>query len=128
MNEENNITKVGSKIIELRGLQIILANDVAELYGTTTREIDKAVRNNPDKFPDMYLFSLQADEKQYVVENFHHLRNLKMIRIKTSSRPFPTKEGGNDKWLYSLLQGRVARSRRGEWLTPAGEYRVYIYP
>ena len=42
-----------------------------------TKEINKAVRNNPDKFPEGYIFELQQAEKQYVVEKFHHLENVK---------------------------------------------------
>ena len=42
-----------------------------------TKEINKAVRNNPDKFPEGYIFELLQAEKQYVVENFHHLENVK---------------------------------------------------
>ena len=42
-----------------------------------TKEINKAVRNNPEKFPEGYIFELQQAEKQYVVENFHHLENVK---------------------------------------------------
>ena len=42
-----------------------------------TKEINKAVRNNPDKFPEGYIFELQQAEKQYVVENFHHHENVK---------------------------------------------------
>ena len=42
-----------------------------------TKEINKAVRNNPDKFPEGYISELQQAEKQYVVENFHHLENVK---------------------------------------------------
>jgi len=30
----------------------------AELYGVETRDINKAVKNNPDKFPDGYIFKL----------------------------------------------------------------------
>ena len=36
--------------------------DVAELYGVQTKEVNQAVRNNPDKFPDGFLFQLEADE------------------------------------------------------------------
>ena len=43
--------KVEERIIELRGQKILLDRDVAELYKTETRDINKAVRNNPEKFP-----------------------------------------------------------------------------
>ena len=43
-------------IIDLRGKKVILDSDVATLYGMETREINQAVRNNPAKFPDGYVF------------------------------------------------------------------------
>lgn len=65
--------EVEARVIELRGQKVILDRDVAELYQTETREINKAVKNNPEKFPDGYCFTLQPSEKQYVVENFHRM-------------------------------------------------------
>ena len=40
-----------NKIIEIRGEKVILDSDVAELYGVETRDVNKAVKNNGDKFP-----------------------------------------------------------------------------
>jgi hypothetical protein len=80
----SNITgykEVQAKIIELRGLKLILDSDVGALYGVHTREINKAVRNNPDKFPNGYLVELTAKEKSEVVENFHHLTGLKFSKV-----------------------------------------------
>ncbi len=68
---------VENKIIDLRGPQIILDSDVAKLYGVQTRDVNKAVKNNPDKFPKGYVIELTIDEKMNVVENFHHLEKLK---------------------------------------------------
>ena len=56
---ENELQVIGTKeveerIIELRGQKILLDRDVAELYKTETRDINKAVRNNPGKFPSGY--------------------------------------------------------------------------
>ena len=47
--------QVKDKIIVLRGQQVILDSDVAQLYGVETRVINQAVKNNPDKFPNGYL-------------------------------------------------------------------------
>lgn len=68
---------VESKIITLRDQQVILDCDVAELYGVETRDINKAVKNNPEKFPEGYVFMLDNEEKTEVVENFHHLQKLR---------------------------------------------------
>ncbi|MDR1370260.1 MAG: ORF6N domain-containing protein [Dysgonamonadaceae bacterium] len=81
MDRNKNISNVENKVLTIREQQVILASDLAELYSTTTREINKAVRNNPDKFPRDYCFPLQVAEKQYVVENFHHLEKLKFSPV-----------------------------------------------
>ena|GEM_PF-2576528 len=43
----------------------------------STRDINKAVANNPDKFPEGYIIRLQKTEKQELVENFHPFNKLK---------------------------------------------------
>lgn len=69
--------EVEKRIIKIRSEDVILDSDVAMLYGVETRAINKAVRNNPDKFPEGYVIALTHDEKQEVVEILHHLHFLK---------------------------------------------------
>ena len=57
-------------IIELRGEKVILVNNVATLYGVETREINQAVKNNPEKFPDGYVLTLTKEEKREVIKIF----------------------------------------------------------
>lgn len=64
-------------LIELRGQKVLLDRDVAMLYGVETKRVNEAVRNNPDKFPEGYIFSLQVSEKQELVENFDRFNLLK---------------------------------------------------
>ena len=73
---ENGIVKINSvesKIIEVRGEKVLLDSDVAALYGVETREINQAVKNNPEKFPEGYIFKLTKEEKNEVVKNFDNL-------------------------------------------------------
>lgn len=39
------------RIIEIKDKRVLLDADVAEIYGVETKDINKAVTNNPDKFP-----------------------------------------------------------------------------
>jgi hypothetical protein len=57
---------VEDKIMLIRGQSIILDSDVAELYGITTKEVNQAVKNNPEKFPDGYIFELTQSEWDYL--------------------------------------------------------------
>ena len=54
--------QVKDKIIVLRGKQVILDSDVAQLYGVETKRINEAVKNNPDKFPEGYLIKLDDED------------------------------------------------------------------
>jgi len=100
---------VDSKIIELRNDKIILDSDVATLYGVETRDINKAVKNNPDKFPEGYIFALSKEEKAEVVEIFHHLAKLKF------SPQLP--KAFTEKGLYMLAT--IIKSKRATETTLA---------
>ena len=58
----NNLVKdeinIEDLIYEIRGVQVMLDNDLANLYQVETKRINEAVRNNPDKFPERYSFIL----------------------------------------------------------------------
>ena len=71
-----NITEVENRMITLRGQQVILANHVAELYGVETREVNQAIKNNPNKFPNGYILELDKKEKDEVIKIFDNLGNL----------------------------------------------------
>lgn len=89
-----NILDVENKIITLRGQQVILANHVAELYGISTREVNQALKNNPEKFPEGYVFELNRKEREEVIKIFDNLGNL---RYSPSSPKAFTEKG-----LYML--------------------------
>ena len=65
------------KLIKYKDEFVLVDSDVAELYGVATKEINQAVSNNPDKFPDGYILELTKAEKEEVVKNFDHLSKLK---------------------------------------------------
>ena len=73
---------VKSKIIEIKHKIGIIDSDVAELYGVQTRDINKAVKNNLDKFPDGYILELDKLEKSELVENFHRFEKLKHSTVQ----------------------------------------------
>ena len=54
--------EIEDKIITLRGQKVLLDRDVATLYGVETKRVNEALRNNLDKFPKDYCFTLQVSE------------------------------------------------------------------
>ena len=72
-------------MIVLRQQPILLDCDVAALYGVKTKEINQAVRNNPNKFPPAYLFLLSDEEKGEVVKNFDRIKQLKFSIVNPTA-------------------------------------------
>lgn len=68
---------IENKLIKYHNKFVIVDKDVAELYGIETKDINKAVKNNSDKFPDGYIIELTKEEKKELVENFHRFEKLK---------------------------------------------------
>jgi hypothetical protein len=54
--------RVGRAIRLIRGEKVILDADLAELYGVATRVLVQAVKRNPERFPEDFLFQLTAEE------------------------------------------------------------------
>jgi len=69
------LREVAEKILDIRDQKAILDRDVAELYGVDTREVNQAVRNNPDKFPDGYIIKLDAEEWDSLKSKILTLKN-----------------------------------------------------
>ena len=82
---------VESKMIFLRGQMVILDKDVALLYHVKTKHVNQAVRNNPEKFPEGYVFELNDDEMEQV-----------KIFDQTPSKSHYAAKAFTEKGLYML--------------------------
>ena len=53
---------IRARIFTIRGVQVMLDRDLAELYGVETRVLNQAVRRNMGRFPDDFMFRLSKDD------------------------------------------------------------------
>ena len=53
---------IKSKIFTIRGMQVMIDRDLAELYGVETRTLNQAVRRNVARFPQEFMFQLSKVE------------------------------------------------------------------
>lgn len=56
------IVPVEELIRVVRGQRVILDADLARVYGAPTKQINQAVKRNPDRFPDDFAFRLEPQE------------------------------------------------------------------
>ena len=47
---------IEKRIFIIRGKKVMLDKDLAELYGVETRDLNKAVKRNIDRFPEDFMF------------------------------------------------------------------------
>jgi phage regulator Rha-like protein len=69
---DNTEQNIGNRIFTIRGLQVMLDTDLAELYGVETKRLTEQVRRNVSRFPDSFRFQLSEGEWEVIkltVEN-----------------------------------------------------------
>ena len=67
-------TTIENKIYIIRGQQVMIDRDIAQLYGVETRVLNQAVKRNEDRFPEEFCFQLDDSEfenwiSQIVISN-----------------------------------------------------------
>ena len=60
-------SSIDARIYRVRGRVVMLDSDLAELYGVTTGNLNKAVDRNPDRFPEEFAFRLTNEEWQNLI-------------------------------------------------------------
>ena len=58
------VENIKKKIYTIRGKQVMLDSDLAELFGTETKYINRTLKRNPDRFPSDFAFVLTEKEWQ----------------------------------------------------------------
>lgn len=58
------LDQIQNKIYVIRGVQVMLDSDLAELYGVETRVLNQSVRRNLKRFPDDFMFKLAREENE----------------------------------------------------------------
>ncbi len=61
---------IESKIFLIRGKKVILDKDLAEMYGVTTGNLNKAVKRNINRFPEDFMFPLTRKELRDLIFQF----------------------------------------------------------
>ncbi len=96
--------EISSKIIMLRGKQVMLDKDLAELYKVETRVLNQAVKRNIERFPIDFMFQVSKDEfenlkSQIVTSSLTHGGVRKMPYVFTEQGVY---------MLATVLRSKVA--------------------
>ena len=101
--ESSAIDTIRSRIFTIRGIQVMLDRDLAELYGVPTKRLNEQVRRNAERFPDDFMFHLSKSEMSELVANCDRFN-----KMKHSSVPMTAFSEHGIIMLASVLKSGVA--------------------
>jgi len=64
------VEAIEQKILFIRGKRVMLDRDLAALYGVGTRDLNKAVSRNLERFPGDFMFQLDKIELENLMFQF----------------------------------------------------------
>lgn len=99
----NELTLIENKITTVRGQNVMIDRDLAELYEVETKKLNQAVKRNLKRFPEDFMFQLTDAEQKELVTNCDRFRNLK----HSTSNAFAFTEQGV-AMLTSVLNSDIA--------------------
>ncbi len=134
MNEQNEeVLVVDTKTVQnlvytIRGQQVMLDSDLAELYGYEVKRLNEQVRRNIKRFPEDFMFQLTMEEMDFVKSQFATSRNSTLFEGQSGGRrklPYAFTEQGI-YMLATVLRGELAEKQSIYIMRAFREMRHFI--
>ena len=103
--------------ITIRGQQVMIDRDLAELYGVETKRLNEQVKRNIERFPENFMFQLTREE----IEEYSSKSQIATLKIDVNSSVksqfatsrstdtlFSGQDGGTRKLPYAFTEQGVA--------------------
>jgi len=113
--------EIENRILTIRGMQVMIDRDLAELYGVLTKRINEQVKRNANRFPEQFCFQLNEYEKIELVANCVRFKSLK----HSSSFPVAFTEQGV-AMLSAILRSETAVNVSIQIMNAFVEMRKFI--
>ena len=119
---------IRSKVYILRGQQVMLDQDLAEIYGYKVKNLNQQVKRNLTRFPEDFMFQLTKEEVELVKSQFVTSRNINYFEGQEGGRrklPYAFTEQGI-YMLATVLRGELAEQQSIFIMRTFREMRHYI--
>ena len=94
---------IEQRIFLIRNQKVMIDRDIAELYGVETKNLNRQVKRNIQRFPEEFMFQLTVEERNQLVTICHRFKTMK----HSSSLPYVFTEHGV-AMLASVLKSERA--------------------
>ncbi len=120
-NEMVVVETIENKIFTIRGVQVIVDRDLAELYGVEPKRLGEQVKRNIERFPQEFRFQLNKNETIQLVANCDRFASLK----HSTSLPYAFTEQGVSM-LSAVLRSQTAIQTSINIINSFVKMRTYI--
>ena len=103
----NQTQNLESIIYTVRGLQVMLDSDLAELFQVETKVLNQSIKRNIDRFPDYFRFQLTTDEFQGLKVHLNQL-NLDENFLRSQIVTSKAERGGRRYLPFAFTEQGVA--------------------
>ena len=110
LTELRKIESIKDRVYMLRGEQVMLDSDLAEIYGYEVKRLNEQVKRNKRRFPEDFMFQLTREEVELVKSQFATSRNETFFEGQDGGRrklPYAFTEQGI-YMLATVLKGELA--------------------
>lgn len=119
--EEISLDSVYGRVYYIRGQQVMLDADLADIYGYDVKALNQQVKRNISRFPEDFMFKLNKGEVEYLRSQFVTAN----INAKSRSLPHAFTEQGI-YMLATVLKGELAEQQSIFIMRAFREMRHYI--
>ena len=106
-NELIKIEEIESRIYTVRGIQVMIDSDLAEMYRIDVKVFNQAVKRNIERFPSEFMFQLTVDENNSLRSQIVTLETRSALRSQIAT--LDNKRGHHRKYLpYAFTEQGVA--------------------
>jgi len=119
--------EIGNKIYTVRGVQVMLDSDLAEIYGYETKRFNEQVKNNISKFPSDFRFQLTKEEVEQLSRSIFSTTIMQSKGQKGGRvyLPYAFTESGI-YMLMTVLKGELATQQSIVLIRLFKEMRKYL--
>lgn len=110
--------KITNRIHTIRGFQVMIDSELAELYGVETKNLNRAVNRNIERFPESFRFQLTEDE----------FKNLRFQNRTSSENEFLRSQNAtlNDSDFLRFQNGTLKKEEILSSEDNRGKHRKYL--
>ena len=122
------VDNICNRVYYIRGQQVMLDYDLAEIYGYEVKRLNEQVKRNSTRFPEDFMFQLTKDEIDFVKSQIATSRNHNMYKGQEGGRrkaPYAFTEQGI-YMLATVLRGELAEQQSIFIMRAFREMRHYI--